>query len=362
MWPTTVPTLLLDDELRIPIPSPRSVEDSRKIAAAKYGIRSLQDIISAEYPEKTPLVEHFLSPGETALLIARQKEGKSMLALQLAVDVSRGDGFLDHYATRCTPVLYIDYENRPYRIKDRAIDVTRGRTAENIHLLAFDRISDRNVGLVGAEFQTLHHLVSDMRPGLLVIDPLRYALQGESAEERVMVDAIDHISRLSEQNPALSVLLVHHLKKAQDNTTTELRSDPRAWIDRVYGSQALIAHVETIWGLEHDEQGYAFGTVSRSEDSFVIGLEKEPDSQRFTLSPTSVQVQRMTPAVRTAWDQLPGEFSRTQGVGMGIANNTLDRLIRHALAAGILSQDTATRVYRKRAGAQQAESVRNVGT
>jgi hypothetical protein len=255
-------------------------------------------------------------------------------------------------------VLYTDYENRPHRLRERGIDVAQGRPVDNVAYIAFDRISDRNVALIGEDFKNLQDMVGELSPGLLVIDPLRYAVLADSSDERAMVEALDQISRLGDRNPGLAVLLVHHLKKAQDNLTPQLRHDPKAWIERVYGSQALIAHVETIWGLEHDDDGYALGTVSRSEESFVLGLEKEPESQRFILSPTSVQVSRMTHALKSAWDKLPTEFSRTQGLSLGIPNNNLDRMIRHGRTTGILVQDPTTKLYRKQ---NEGQNLGNLG-
>jgi hypothetical protein len=103
-----------------------------------FGLRSLQQIVQQEYPATTPIVEHFLSPGETGLLIARQKEGKSTFALQQAVDVSRGDSFLGRYTTQQALVLYVDYENRPSRLKERATDIGQGRSLDQVIYLAFD--------------------------------------------------------------------------------------------------------------------------------------------------------------------------------------------------------------------------------
>jgi hypothetical protein len=315
--------------------------------ATKFRLRTLQEIVNSDYPETVPIVANLISPSETALLLARQKEGKSTLALQLAIDVSRGEPFLGRYKTQRASVLYVDYENRPHRLKERGMDLAKGGALDNIIFKSYDLISERDVGLFGAEFERLQEIAEAVSPGLLIIDPLRFAVLRESTDERAAVDALDQVSKLRVANPAMAVLLVHHLKKAQENFTPVLRNDQRAWIEQVYGSQALLAHVETICGLEHDEAGYAFGTVSRSEDSFIIGLEREPGSQRFVVSPNSVQVAGMTPALRDAWNLLPPEFSRGEGIKLGIANNTLDRLIRQAKASGLLTQDPKTGRYKK---------------
>ena len=309
-----------------------------------------KDIVDSDYPNVAPIVDQLISPGETGLLIARQKEGKSTLALQLAVDVSCGEPFLGQYKTQRCLVTYVDYENRPYRLKDRAIDVARGRRLDNVTFRTFDNISERDVALLGEQFEKLQNMVEEIRPGLLIIDPLRLAIDKDSSDERSAVEALDQAARLKGVNPELAILLVHHVKKNQDNLTLDLRTDPRSWIDKIYGSQALLAHAENIWGLEHDDLGYAFGAVSRSEETFVIGLEKEPGSQRFRVSDQPVQLANLPQALREAWEQLPEGFSRGEGLALGIANNTLDRLIRQAKPMGLLGQDPKTKRYQKRAG------------
>ena len=347
----------LEEEEQVAVEESFPEVEDRRVVLERYDLRTLQEIINSDFPKQTPLVKRFLTPGETALLIARQKEGKSTLALQLAIDVSCGEAFLNHYRTERVSVLYVDYENRPHRLKQRGIDLAGGRTVDDLILVAYESISDRNVGLFGKEFDRLHSIVTDLHPGLLILDPLRYAAFKDSTDEQVALKIIDRVAQLRDGNPEMAVILVHHLKKDQGNLTAQLRDDPRAWIERVYGSQVLLAHTENIWGLEHDETGYVFGTVPRSEESFVVMLEKVPDSQRFTLSATPVQVAGMPGALQQAWQRLPQEFSRSEGINLGIPNNTLDRLIRRARATGLLTQDPKTKRYRKVGEAQNVGEV-----
>lgn len=321
--------------------------EEHRLGFRQFGILSLREVVETEYKQNVPLVAHLLSPGETALLIARQKEGKSTLALQLAIDIGSGSSFLGRYDTQPGVVLYIDYENRPHRLRERALDIRDGRPLENVLIKAFPHIAERDVALFGNKFDRLLRLVETIRPALLIIDPLRLAVEGSNSSESAAMEAIEKISALMSCNPDMAVLLIHHLRKADENDATELRKDPRAWIERVHGSQALLAHVETIWGLEHDENGYAFGTVPRSEQSFVIGLDKEEDSQRFRLSDSPFQLANLTPALRSAWDALPPDFSPSDGAKLGIANNTFYRLIHQARSMGILKQDPRTKRYHK---------------
>jgi hypothetical protein len=326
-----------------------TVQERRQDAMRAYNLQTLSEIVQTEYKENVPIVEHLLGPGETTLLIARQKEGKSTLALQLAIDLSNGDPFLGQYKTRRSCVAYVDYENRPHRIKTRAIDVAKGRPTENVIVSAFDSISDRDLTLFADGYERLVRVVAEIKPQVLIIDPLRLAIEKDSSDERSAVDALDHVAKLRRQNPELTVLLIHHVKKAQsnDNLIMDLRVDPRSWVDKIYGSQALLAHAENIWGLEHDQAGYVFGTVSRSEESFVIALEKEPDSQRFKVSDQPAQIANLPHALREAWELLPQDFSRSEGTQLRIPNSTLDRLIRQTRPIGLLIQDPKTKRYRK---------------
>src|SRR5262249_27022323 len=231
-------------------------------------VLTLQQIMEADYPSPPPLVKGLLNPGEIALFIARQKEGKSTLSLQLAIDISCGSPFLGQHTTTAQKVLYIDYENRFNRIKDRGKDLAKGRTVDQLHIKAFDLMSQRDVGLFELGYENLKKYVQATSPELLMIDPLRYALaigQGKStAEESLAMRAIEQISLLREVKPQLATILVHHVKKRQDFSekgSIKLRQDPRSWIEQIYGSQAFLAHADTIWGLEEDGDGYIFATV-----------------------------------------------------------------------------------------------------
>ena len=57
------------------------------------------------------------------MMIGRQKEGKSTLALQLAIDIGGGGLFLNEHRTRSGKVLYVDFENKPEQIQRRVFDI-----------------------------------------------------------------------------------------------------------------------------------------------------------------------------------------------------------------------------------------------
>ena len=270
-----------------------------------------------------------------------------MLAEQLSIDVSNGKPFLGKLATKQGKVLYVDYENRPHRIKSRGLDLGNESDLSNVFFIAYDRISDRTMGLEGDDLKRLKEAVQETQPSLLVIDPLRLATsKSMSDSDTVVVQTLSAVSELQTESPKTGIMLIHHLKKSQGDRG-KLCSDPRDWVEQAYGSQALLAHVEMIIGLErHDDDVYTLATVPRSYEPIIWTLEKAVQSERFVLSKLDSQILKWPPALMGAWRKLPTEFTWTEGIAV-VGNSTLDRVIKKARPLGYIVQDQRTKKYRK---------------
>jgi hypothetical protein len=312
------------------------------------GIVSWQSIVESDERAPDSIVESLVEEGSISLLVGRAKEGKSMLAEQLSIDVANGEPFLGKLATEPGQVLYVDYENRRHRIKSRGEDLGAGRDLSNVLFASYDHISEKTLGLDGEDLTRLRGVVEEIQPALLIIDPLRLATSGSMAEKDTeVVKVVSTISGLLDVSPRTGILLVHHLKKGQRAEQVKLFDDPRTWVERTFGSQALLAHVETIIGLERDDDTmYTLATVPRSYEPIVWTLEKVAQSERFILAQASSQISRWSPALQEAWTKLPDEFSWTEGT-RAVGNSRLDRLIRRAEPLGLIVQDPITRRYRK---------------
>ncbi len=310
-------------------------------------VYSLNQLMKLPLPKPESIINGLLFADETVLCIARQKEGKSTLMLQLCLDVAAGADFLGRYPCAKKSVMYVDYENRPYRIQERAKDILGNAEAPpEVYFYALNHLSDRDVGLrKDEEYKQLEALVIDKKPGLLVIDPLRYAVGGE-LDEVTSMSIIESVAQLKQKSPNMAVILVHHTRKSSgDGSPAKLKADPRSWVDRIYGSQALLAHVEAIWGLERDDDLYTFATVPRSQPGLNLRLGKDHSSERFVFD--SETKQELTEAEKAAWSRLPNSFTWTQAESFGIASSTLSRTLGKAVRVGLLFQDRETKAYRK---------------
>jgi len=313
------------------------------------GLRTWQDIINSEPEGVGYVVEGVVEEGGMSLLIARQKAGKSMLAGQMCIDVSLGEAFLGTLRTKKGPVIYLDFENRPRVLKARGKDLGQNRPITDVYFACYDRIADRDMGLDEENLERLKEACAHLKPVLLVIDPLRLATSKDTNDQRDVVKIMEAASELQKVNPQMGILIVHHLKKNQDSPDKnwKLRSDPREWMDRVHGSQALLAHVEILIGFEQEaEDLYIFATVPRSSSPIIWQLEKARDSQRFVLAGNAAQVKTWPQKQQENWAKLPEEFSRSEADKL-VNHSTVDRLIKKAIQVGMLRQDPTTKRYRK---------------
>jgi AAA domain len=325
----------------------RQAEEVETSSSTPAAAISLMEMIDTKYNEPRILLKGALQAGETVLLVGRQKEGKSTLSLQLAIDLATGNSFLGKFQTAKCRVLMVDYENRPIQVKHRGKMILNGRdTGGNLFVKSFPYLTKRDVGLSGKEHNAMLQLVQMHRPDVLLIDPLRYAApkNGAAKEENWAVETIDAIDKLRTVNPQLTVIVVHHVRKTNaDEKGPSLRDDPRTWIERTYGSQALIGHVDSIWGLEAEKDGdYTFATVPRSHGLIVLKLDKAPDSEVFMLSDDVLAC--LTNEQRVYWQQLPEAFNWIQAI-QTVPKASLSRLIRTGTSNGILVKDGET--YRK---------------
>ena len=327
--------------------SPKAQGPSATANTLPSGIKNWDSIINSNIAPPSNIVEGIVEEGSVSLLVGRAKEGKSLLAAQLSIDVSNGNPVLGKLLTKKGKVLYLDYENRAHRLKARGEDLAQGQNVNDVYFATYEMISNRDLGFDGNNLKRLENAVKILRPTLLVIDPLRLATSLDLKAPEKILSILNGAASLFSANDKMGILLIHHLIKRQGDYVVRLRDDPRVWIEGAFGSQALIAHVETIIGLERDnDELYTLATVPRSSEPITWSLEKAPQSERFVLCGDDAQIKMWTPALQEGWKKLPQDFSWTDGTAI-VSNSTLDRILRKARPLGLITQDSKTKRYKK---------------
>lgn len=180
------------------------------------------------------LVPGMLPKGESILLAAQPKCGKTLLSLDLAYAVATGSEFLGERVPQ-GKVLLISCDESPQSLRSKL--ERRGFTPEQ-HGDQI-KISTRwNL----SQIETLEEILESFRPDLVIIDSLKRVSQGSNISEN-SAEFADNVYLLKEtlNRYGAAGILIHHTNKDKEATG----------VYRVRGSSALSGAVWGIWQLSH---------------------------------------------------------------------------------------------------------------
>ena len=200
--------------------NPEGLKES--VAAAKREVRKIykrgfasvtaSDLQIANIQPPEWLIPDVLPQG-LAILCASSKVGKSWMAMQMCLAISRGKEFLD-YKTNQSSCLYLALEDSLFRLKERLNKVIDGEKAPNNFYLAI-RANGMDGGLlqqIDEEFE--EH--PDIK--LIIIDTLQKVRGSAKKDEMSYATDYRELGVLKEyaDNKKICILLVHHLRKMAD--------------------------------------------------------------------------------------------------------------------------------------------------
>lgn len=197
-------------------------------------------LLRAKFPEQADVVPGFFVEGLT-ILAGPPKLGKSWLALQAGLDISRGEEFLEQPVRPGTEVLYLTLEDGPRRLKNRiraSMDSVRmtsftgasGGIRDGLHLFTKWEEGERGLAILRLWLKR-HPTVK-----FVVVDTLA-VLRGESSKAgyagdyKVMRGLKDIADSL-----AISILAITHTRKTRG-------VDP---FDMIMGSSGTTGAADTL--------------------------------------------------------------------------------------------------------------------
>lgn len=229
---------------------------------------TFHELVTTQWPEPKWIVNQLL-PSGLGILAGRQKVGKSIMALQLAIAVASGGYFLDR-TVESGRVLYLALEDRPQRLKDRA--QKQGCQRDDIPLDIIYRegfrreIRDLRNG--GAE-RLAHHI----RWGgyrLVIIDTFSRAIFDDQCDVVDMTDLLDGLQEIAFTHDCLILFIDHHSKRAGFSPDV-------AW--DIFGSVAKGAVPDVLLGLyrERGKPGAVLEATGREVEDRRIALRLDGD-------------------------------------------------------------------------------------
>lgn len=183
------------------------------------------------------LVKPIIPSGALVDIYSPPKTGKSLFALDMASSLATGTQFLG-YATQKTKVLYIDYENDPYRDTIARLK-TMGHTPDQLDGLEYLHMPVIHPLDTPTGAAQLLGIINTYQPKLVIFDTLSRILEGDENDagtfRRLYSHTLQHLKR-----QGIATIRLDHVGK---DTTKGAR-----------GSSAKSADVDLTWKLTADAE------------------------------------------------------------------------------------------------------------
>lgn len=201
--------------------------------ASRLRVLDTLHLVTSEPPPLDWLAEGIFCRGKLTLLGGREKRGKSLVALALAVRIASGGGDVAGIAVKPGRVLLIDAENGEREIHRRL----RAMGLEAMHAANLTVAEARGFEL-RQHLDLVAELAEDHRADLVLLDSFRALWRGDERDEAEASSALDPVRDLAHDTER-SYSMIHHAQKGGE----EYR-----------GSSAIGASVEWCVMLDRDRE------------------------------------------------------------------------------------------------------------
>ncbi len=205
----------------------------QRTQAPEVKVLTLEELFDSESEAIEWLVPGLLPVGETVLLCALPKVGKSKAAVDLAFCVATGESRFLGQKTKQGRVLMITPDASPQSLKQELRKRGfRKQDSQNLHI--FPRWSIDQMAILESELETF-------RPDLVVIDSLKKITAGKEISEN-SAEFADNIIALNDMLTRYRAagILVHHANKGND----------AIGVERARGSTAIVGACWGTWMLD----------------------------------------------------------------------------------------------------------------
>lgn len=202
-----------------------------------------REVCAIEIPEGQSVLGNVAMRGGRVVIGGKSGEGKSTLSMGMVKAVSDGTELLGWQGCGGN-VLIFDLEQGLRTVQKQLVR----NGLHDSDLVRYYRIPD-GLALDSNETQAewMRHLIIRYAPVMVVLDPLYKAHQGDSNDERAMVDMMRRLDKWRDEY-GFCLVIPMHLRKG----------DPRAsepTMDDIFGSGGLTRGAEVVLGLRKNAPG-----------------------------------------------------------------------------------------------------------
>lgn len=311
------------------------------------------EMLTRTMPPVEPIVgTGLLVKGGLAILAGPGGIGKTFLALQLKRSVATGSNFLGYEVARGRAGL-LELEMPAATIRDRLKAGIEGPAAQAMEFLVMPEGLGKLTDPAAADAVTLW--CEKKALSLVIMDPLHDLHDGDEKDE-AQVDALTHQLDRIRRRTGVSIVLLHHMNKAQLDRNTPLRTVVRMGMR---GSGRLFDDCDTVLGML-EQAGrilLVFAKTRYCQSPESVALHQN-GSGYFDLTDTVEQVmdkntEKVERCLLFAGEGgcLMAEIMSTTGLG----RQTVLRHLAHVEHVRLREGNATRYFHRKAAGAPQEE-------
>lgn len=281
------------------------------------------------------LIEDDRDKGHQWVITGEPKNGKSRLAMQLAVSMSRGSDFIGFNTPKRKKILYFNFEMSKRVAATRVVEFFGGEStfleaADNFYVVSnYSRVDV----LDPVRCEVLQRIVEAVNPDVVFWDVLRRMSSADENNNGEMSDVMQAIRRVSARR---THFVVHHSKKGlydhnqgarglRGASAIHAECDGVISIAKVRGRHTLAFDARSVPGMDIislNSEGISF---ARSTEPLQDSKSKVADKDEFVMSLSSEWTPRKTVSFQVK-------------AGCEVKGVTVDRYLNEWVASGILEK------------------------
>lgn len=270
-----------------------------------------------EFPPTKWYAKNFLHQG-TAILGGRPKQGKSWLALNIAINLATGTDVMGHYAVEEPhKVVFFTLEDSERLIRERIIKLATDPVPNLRVVTQTARIDD-------GFLDDMNELI-DAGYRVFVIDVLAKIEPSTSKSSegyRDTYERLDPVKDLCETHDAVIIMITHTRKMQTDNRE-----------ENIMGSTAYTANPDMVWVLERGDGTANLDMKSKEMEPKIVELQPRFDGTNWEVlsegsdQSTSAKDKEVVTLMKEDYSEItPNQLARETGWSVSAATKRLRRM------------------------------------
>jgi len=221
----------------------KKAEEKALLEKSKNGFINWEEMMNLPHEENNYLIDKFLWEGQVAMILAKEKVGKSILSKQMICSLTSGEALFDEYdvARKCN-ICYLQLEGDRGETKTRFKSMTQAipvgkerffwRFYDKLHL---DTVADTERLLT--ELRSLEKQID-----VIFIDPVYMACSGSLSNDEPVRNMIGNIRKVQEEFNCAVILVHHEHRPTKDQSGRYVEEGDNA-IMGSFAFKAFVSHV-----------------------------------------------------------------------------------------------------------------------